>query len=207
VDFKKTIEWYNQNADEYAINSSKISHIDTVKEFLSKLPKNPEVLEAGCGDGRDANDLQLEGAEVTGVDLSSGLLEVARRKYPSVNFIECDIRELPFENASFGAVWAHASLVHFDTVDEVKTAMSEFCRVLKPRGLLYILVKKQTGAEETAVVVDSLSNHERFFRYFTEEGLISLIKNIGFTIDSIEEKNDKHGRDEVIWLKVFAYKS
>ena len=207
MDFRKTIDWYNQNAEQYAINSQEVFYDDAAKLFLAKLPENPQVLEAGCGEGRDAALLTRSGAKVIGLDLSTGLLEVARRQYPEIEFIEGNLLALPFNDQQFDGVWAHASLVHLETLEDVQSVMREFNRVLKTNGTLYLYVKKQTGESDTAVVADSLSQHERFFRYYTDELLRNLLSQHGFTVSSIETKADKHGRPEVIWLEVFAVKS
>ncbi len=57
------------------------------------------------------------------------------------------------------------------------------------------------GADKTAVVKDTFSNHERFFQYFTKEELEHLLTSAGFRIDQIEEYREidrnPEGRPEV----------
>lgn len=203
---KDTINWYDANAEKYAADSDGITFEKTAQQFLEKLHPNPKILEAGCGSGRDAITLSELGAEVTGIDASEGLIEVAKKKSSDIGFLVGNFLNLPFPDETFDGVWSHASLVHLDTISDVKSALSEFYRVLKNEGYLYVLVKKQNGDEKTAVVSDSLSNHDRFFRYYTEEELQTLLEKAGFTVTEVKTKEDVHGRNEVTWLKLLAKK-
>jgi len=83
------------------------------------------------------------GADVVGVDISEGLLEVARSANPDIEFVHANFTKLPFPNTAFDGVWSHASLVHLETLAEVKQSLAEFNRVLKPKGYLYVYVKQQ----------------------------------------------------------------
>jgi ubiquinone/menaquinone biosynthesis C-methylase UbiE len=203
---KDTINWYDANAEKYAADSDGITFESTARQFLEKLNPNPKILEAGCGSGRDAITLSELGAEVTGVDASEGLIAVAKKKSSDIEFLVCNFLDLPLLDETFDGVWSHASLVHLDTISDVKSALSEFYRVLKNEGYLYVLVKKQNGEEKTAVVSDSLSNHDRFFRYYTEEELQTLLEESGFTVTEVKTEEDVHGRNEVTWLKLLAKK-
>ena len=73
-----------------------------------------------------------------GIDLSKSLIEIARNKHPDIEFRQGNILNLPFEDESFDGVWAHASLVHLETTEEVVRALREFNRVLKPGGVMLI---------------------------------------------------------------------
>lgn len=66
------------------------------------------VLDAGCGPGAHARELQARGATVTGFDRSSGLLAIARERLgPDVELCEGDLADpLPFDDGSFDVVLA-----------------------------------------------------------------------------------------------------
>ena len=96
--------------------------------------------------------------------------------------------------------------MHLETIKDVKKALAEFYRVLRPRGVLYVSVKAQMGDEKMAVVSDSLSKHERFFRYHTEEELTALIEGAEFGVIETSIEDDMHGRSEVQWLEIIARK-
>jgi len=209
--FNETITWYDQNAEQYTQACENMSLPDEIEKFVDSLPKNAKVLDAGCGGGRDASLLKKRGVGVTGIDLSSGLIKVAKEKHPDIDFVEGNFLRLPFEDKSFDGIWNHASLLHLETVDEVKTALGEFERVLKNGGILYTKVKAQTGSDKTAVVRDSLSNHERFFQYFTMAEIQTLLNDSGFEIVNLDQYNEADkmppGRSEVEWIVALSKKS
>ena len=204
--FRDTIEWYDNNAEQYWENSKRVSFEDVIDNFLQRLPAQALILDVGCGTGRDTRVFHDKGAHVAGVDISEGLLLVARRENPDITFVTADFVRLPFEGRSFDGVWSHASLVHLETLEEVKQALREFYRVLRPGGFLYVYVKDQQGKEKTAIVSDSLSQHDRFFRYYSADELTELLQEAGFSNQETEFKDDPHGRAEVKWIQAIVQK-
>ncbi len=204
--FDDTIAWYDKNAEQYSENSHKINFEKSIDAFLALLPEHPTVLEAGCGTGRDARVFKDRGVEIVGIDISKGLLGVARTENSDITFIEGDLRALPLEENSFDGVWAHASLVHLETIEDAEKSLAEFFRVLKAGGFLYVLVKARQGSEKTAIVSDSLSNHNRFFRYYTPEELSELLTSAGFAQGDHQVLDDPHGREEVKWIRSVVQK-
>jgi ubiquinone/menaquinone biosynthesis C-methylase UbiE len=198
--FKDTIDWYDKNADSYAAAANKIDFSEVIAIFLKKLPPNPRVLDAGCGSGRDSRGLKDGGAIVTGLDISEGLLVVARRDNPDITFVKGNFTDLPLESNSFDGIWAQASLVHLETIEEVQKTLREFYRVLNPGGFIWICVKKSEGDEKTAIVTDKVSNHDRFFRYYDPGELAGLLKDAGFEVGHHKIVDDPCGREEVKWI-------
>jgi ubiquinone/menaquinone biosynthesis C-methylase UbiE len=199
-----TIGWYDKNAEKYANTTEQHASPEQIKEFVDLLPLHAKVLDAGCGGGRDTGLLQEAGIQATGLDLSSGLITEAKKRHPDISFVQGSFLELPFADSSFDGIWAHASLLHLETVDDVKKALSEFNRTLKPNGILHVLVKAQTNNEKTAIFSDSLSGHDRFFQYFTQEELQGLLQHQGFESIKIkqykETDENPQGRPEVEWI-------
>lgn len=208
--FKDTIDWYNDNASQYAQSTKNRASIDDLNEFATKIPKGGKVLDAGCASGRDTKLLSEKGLESIGIDLSKGLLKIARTTYPNLKFVEGNFLDLPFEDSYFDGIWAHASLLHLETVNEVNKAIKEFYRVMKTGGTIHIQVKAQTGKEKTAVVSDSLSKHDRFFQYFTKSEIKKLLTKNNFDIIKLQQYKeiDKrlNGRPEVEWILALARK-
>lgn len=205
-----TIDWYNSHAEQYAEASAEYYDMSHISNFKNRLSNGASVLDAGCGSGRDANILNEQGLNVTGLDLSNGLLKVARRKYPKVNFVEGNLLSLQFDDESFEGVWSNASLLHLETIHDVKQAIAEFARVLKHSGTLHVVVKSQTGDSKTAVVSDKLSGDDRFFQYFELDEITSFLENAGFSILQRKEYSEietiPQGRPEVLLIYCLACK-
>ncbi len=205
--FKDTIDWYNLNASQYSKSTENIFLHHNIDKFTSLLPPNALVLDAGCSAGRDMNVLTQKGLRTVGVDLSSGLLKVGKEKYPSMNLIQANFLKLPFANNSFNGIWANASLVHLEAIEDVRNTLNEFNRVLKDTGILYTYVKAQTGSNETEIVKDKLSNHDRFFRYYTQDNLKTLLEENKFEIIYLDKEPDISKRPGVEWIVAFSKKA
>lgn len=97
--------------------------------------KGMKILDAGCGAGGACVEADKLGCEVTGIDASAALLEVARRRLPSASFQEADLESLPFSDSEFDATIAVNSVLY---ADDVARAMRELARVTRSGGRLVI---------------------------------------------------------------------
>lgn len=199
--FQDTINWYNANAGKYAASARNISSSAEMEKFTSFIPTSSKVLDAGCGPGRDSRILKDKGYDVTGVDISEGLLNEAKKEYKDIEFVLGNLLSLPFPAKTFDGVWSQASLVHLETPEDTQKAIQEFYRVLKTDGIVYLSVKELTGNQKTAVVSDTLSNHDRFFQYYTKEEITKMLETAGFEVLFIENNvPDPAGRPETKWV-------
>jgi demethylmenaquinone methyltransferase/2-methoxy-6-polyprenyl-1,4-benzoquinol methylase len=94
------------------------------------------VLDACCGTGDLAVAAEREGGVVTGLDFSTAMLERARRKSDTVDWVEGDLLALPFEDASFDAATVGFGVRN---VASLEAGLRELRRVLRPGGRLAIL--------------------------------------------------------------------
>ncbi len=104
------------------------------------LPAGERLLDVPCGQGRHAHLLAENGFDVTGLDYSRDLLDVARQRGTSAHlrYIQGDMRSLPAKwNNRFAAVLNLFTSFGFfmDPADDVKV-IREFARVLQPNGVL-----------------------------------------------------------------------
>ena len=96
------------------------------------------VLDVGCGTGvlaREARRRVGQEGQVVGLDLNEGMLAVAARTEPKIEWRQGDAASLPFEDASFDVVVSQFALMYFP--DRV-TSISEMRRTLTPGGRLAI---------------------------------------------------------------------
>ena len=94
------------------------------------------VLDACCGTGDLAIAAEREGGIVTGLDFSPRMLERARRKSSTIEWLEGDLLALPFPDGAFDAVTVGFGVRN---VADLERALAELRRVLRPAGGLAIL--------------------------------------------------------------------
>ena len=105
-----------------------------IDEILDALPAG-DALDAACGTGRLTRHLLDRGHRVIGADASPEMLDVARRRLPGVEWRSGDLRDLPVDDESVDLVLCGLALAH---VEDLRPAMAEFARVLRPGGHLVI---------------------------------------------------------------------
>ncbi|UCG23679.1 MAG: methyltransferase domain-containing protein [Chloroflexota bacterium] len=148
------------------------------------------VLDVGCGTGILAREAVVRvgsTGSVTGLDLNEGMLAVARRTRPDVDWRLGDAQELPFDDESFDVVVSQFALMYFP--DRV-AALKEMKRVLAPEGRLAIAVwgpfERATGYVTLAEIAtphagDDATNILKAPHVLGDEGkLASLFDGAGF---------------------------
>ncbi len=115
-------------------------------EQVAGVARRRPVVDAGCGPGHVTAHLAELGADVTGVDLSPGMLAEARERFPEQEFEQGDLTRLlrPRTAPGWGAVLAWYSLVHL-AGSELEDAVGALARVLDDDGWLCLAL--HVGAE------------------------------------------------------------
>ncbi len=104
------------------------------------------VVEVGCGPGHVTAYLAEAGADAFGLDLSSGMVAEARRRFPDGSYEVGDLRRLmrPTYGAGWAAVLAWYSLIHL-AASEIPEALAALTRPLLPGG--WLVVALHAGSE------------------------------------------------------------
>jgi len=104
------------------------------------------VVEVGCGPGHVTAYLADAGADAFGIDLSPGMVEEARRRFPDGDYQVGDLRRLmrPTYGAGWTAVLAWYSLIHL-AASELPDALAALARPLLPGG--WLVLGLHTGAK------------------------------------------------------------
>ncbi len=111
--------------------------IQLIIEALSKSSQQAgNGLDLGCGLGRQCMEMGNRGYDVIGIDVSLGLLTVARKKGAIV--VLGDAKTLPFEDNSLEFVYSIGVLHHLPDKATQKQVCNEVFRILKPGGLFII---------------------------------------------------------------------
>ncbi|GIH06332.1 methyltransferase [Rhizocola hellebori] len=147
------------------------------------------VLDVATGPGHVAAEAAGRGATVTGVDVASSMVELARHTYPGLAFEHGDAEALPFAAGSFDSVVANFVLLH---LGQPERAAAEAARVLRSGGyvamttwdvpqhcrLLGVLVEAM--AQAGAVTPADLPSGPPFFRFADKDTACGLLTDAGF---------------------------
>lgn len=174
---EQTVDTYNNSAEELATYfkgiGSRTKDIDIAIE-LCPTQANPNVLEIGCGDGRDAEEIVKRTTSYVGFDISSALIKLAQAKVPRAHFEVADATTFNYPS-DLDIVFAFASLLHLDK-EEVGIVMKKVEQALKPGGIFYISLKLAPKYEHR-VKQDQFGT--RLF-YFYNPKLITELAGSGF---------------------------
>ena len=147
-------------ASWYARNTGRdLSRFTTAAASIAaRLPQRAAVLEIAPGPGYLALELAKRGFRVSGVDISTSFVRIARRNAERaggpVDFREGDAAHLPFADASFDFVVCMAAFKNFG---DPRGALDEMHRVLRPGGEAAIFdLRKDASAAEIAAEVRSM---------------------------------------------------
>jgi demethylmenaquinone methyltransferase / 2-methoxy-6-polyprenyl-1,4-benzoquinol methylase len=103
---------------------------------LARVGPGSRALDVATGTGDLAIELAGRGAEVTGLDFSEPMLELARGKAPGVDWVQGDALDLPFEDGRFDAVTVGFGARNFSDLDR---GLREMARVTRPGGRVVVL--------------------------------------------------------------------
>ena len=180
---RQTIQTYDEIAPDYCRKTRQPKFLDWEETYIKKLMSyiarpNPLILDVGCGDGRHSNIIVGNSGRAVGIDLSKSMLVEARALYPTGDFREADMRDLPFDDSLFDGIWSSGSIYHV-TKSDVKKVIKEFRRVLGPQGVVAISFKLGQG-EGIEANPKSYSGSPRYFAYYTKDEMKGLFSSLGF---------------------------
>lgn len=118
--------------------------------FAACLPAGGDVLDLGCGAGEPiARWFLAEGFHLTGVDFAPAMLEIARNRWPEIDWHEADMRVLDL-GRRFDGIVAWDSLFHL-TVDDQRRTVARIADHLRPGGMLLATVGPEEGETDGRV--------------------------------------------------------
>ncbi|RAN98560.1 class I SAM-dependent DNA methyltransferase [Micromonospora noduli] len=140
------------------------------------------VADVGCGTGRITTHLHTLGVDAFGVDLSPGMIAVARRDHPELRFEVGSMTDLQLADGSVAGLVAWYSLIHIPD-DQIDVVLAHFRRVVRPGGPL--LLGFHVG-DETTLKTEGYGGHPMNVHVHRRQPaqVAAWLRQSGFTVDS-----------------------
>ena len=134
----KTIDYYNNQAEQFIQSTFNVDMEALYQPFLDKLPKWGKVLDVGCGSGRDTLAFKKKGYQVDAIDYSEALVERATQltdiAVQQQSFYEIEVQDVD------DGIWACASLLHCDR-NRLPDVLGRIYSALRRGGVCYMSFK------------------------------------------------------------------
>lgn len=150
-------------AETYSTYDSHFGRITAqASEHLLEAVSIKEVaslLEVACGTGNIAQRASELGAEVVGLDFTDGMIKIAKKLHPQVEFRVGDAQALPFQDNIFDCVVCNFGIHHFAAPHR---ALQEAFRVLKSGGRYAFTVwspPSQTARNFRQIIREAVQKH------------------------------------------------
>ena len=173
-------------ADEIATElDNKQFDREFLDRFAERVAGKGHVVELGAGPGHVAAYLAARGVDISALDLSSAMVDEAKRLFPGLRAVLGDMLDLPYVNGSLAGVVAFYSIIHFSD-EQLEQAFKEMTRVLKTGG--YVALAFHVGDDtvhreqwwDMPVVLDS--------RFLPVDLVTRLLAKAGLEVISSEER-------------------
>lgn len=122
--------------------------------ILDQILKNryqpgDEILDAGCGSGRNLKWFYSVDYKIYGIDISLKDIEYCKKVYSEQknHFIQASVEKIPFEENTFDHVICNAVLHFAEDLSQYSKMFKELLRILKPNGSLFIRMASNFGME------------------------------------------------------------
>ena len=137
------------------------------------------VLDAGCGAGRMSRYLADRGCLVEGVDLSPGMIAMARRDHPGLMFTVGSLTDLPYANGQFAGLMLWYSIIHTPLAG-LPRVFAEAARVLRPGGHLLAGFQSGDGTRDVSGSYRRFGHEIRLERHLhTADHIASQLEAVG----------------------------
>ena len=191
-----TLNYYNENAEEFTASTINVDFTSVQDKFLNKLSSSSSILDFGCGAGRDTKYFLEKGYIVEAIDGSEELCKLAS-EYTGIEVKHMLFQEL-HDVEKYDGIWACSSILHLP-YEELVEVMKKMKVALKDTGIIYTSFKY--GNFEGV-------RNGRYFIDMTEESLEKMLQDVGeLDVEEMWVTSDvRPGRGEEKWLNLFLRK-
>lgn len=201
-DHRKTIvaQGYDALGDAYlawATSFEDPARHRMLNEFSARTAPGARVLDLGCGPGLPSTQDLASRFDVTGVDISEGQLEAARRNVPEASFVQADLTQVVFPPESFDGVTAFYAITHVPR-DEHGRLFERIARWLVPDGLFLATL----GSGDNPDWTGEWLGQPMFFSSHDADANRRLLSaaNFDLIIDEIIETPEPTGPVPFLWV-------
>lgn len=193
---EKTIEYYDQNAEDFAVSTQSADMAYLRQKFTDKLSAEAYILDFGCGSGRDTKAFLSSGFRVEAIDGSRELCRIAAQ-YCGIPVTQMRFQDLHAQNV-YDGIWACASILHLEK-ETLTSVLDRMTDSLRFHGIIYASFKYGDFEGE---------RNGRYFTDMTESRIESLIKQIPrLHLEEAWLTGDvREGRSGEKWLNVILRK-
>ncbi len=188
-------EYYKQNAADYFDETINLDLEVYLERFLEFVPDGGSILDLGCGSGRDSAYFLSQGYDVTALDGSEEMCNLAS-VHIGVDVLHMSFAEMDFEDV-FDGIWANASLLHVPR-NEMPVILSKTVRGLKKDGILYMTFRygEFEGMEG-----------ERYYTDYRTKMLKELIAGFDeLEVLEIKKYEDVRQDKDTLWIHIIVKK-
>lgn len=133
------LQWLDEHAAEMRVRSPALAYMELLREALAICPQRPRVLKADAfneATRRYRTPISELVPDACCIEIEAATVAQARVNCPKLDIRQGDVRDLPWEAGTFDLV---VDLSTIDHIQEPGTALREYARVLKARGVLLIV--------------------------------------------------------------------
>lgn len=185
---------YGLTALEYTEKTDGIVLYSLINKFCSSVPQG-HILDIGCAGGRDMSIFENKGYEVTGLEITPELAEIARSKV-SGNVLLEDIVDDDISVNNVDGIWSVGAYHHFPRNSIIQTT-KKMNDLLKDGGS--ILVTTKIGVGEQIVPDARYGGVVKYWSFYQPDELKNIYLQAGF-------KNVEVHVDNNVWLTLTAQK-
>lgn len=191
---------YDGFADTYEENRGLFDMTEVFESFYSRLGQEKgRLLDLGCGAGEPFSRFFVDREwDVTGVDFSKRMLELAAKYVPEMQTTHADMRQVEFEENQFDAITAIYSLFHVPSSDQ-PSLFRKFHRWLRPGGkvLFTYATKEFTGENEFDGHLEFMGQ-ELYYSHKTPDELYADLEVAGLDVAAADYRDI--GNEIFLWV-------
>ena len=190
-----TLEHYESNAESFWLGTRDHDVSQNIEAFLQALPKDKalDILDMGCGPGRDIYTFKSLGHKPVGLDGSKAFCQMTQQ-YSGCPVLHQQFLKLELEENSFDGIFANASLFHVPS-QELPRVLSELHNALRPGGILFS--SNPRGNTEGW-------QGQRYGHYMELETSAAYLEQAGFRIIHHYYRPEGKPHDQQPWLAIVS---